>query len=422
MTLIVKVAGAGMGFGLQVFLARILGVTIYGDYVYALTWILLLVPIVTLGMNQAAILFIANYLVEKSWGSIRGFQQRSLLLVLMVSSSASVLFIAGVLTLPIKIRHELMLAFVVAGLLLPVLALIEAMGGILRGYNKVVIVEVVQLVLRPVTFALFIGSIYFALSLRSPSAAAVMGLQLLAASVVLIFLIIVWWRNVPGPVKRAMPSFHSRYWLTAGYPFMAISGISLLLSQTDTVMIGMFKGAESAGIYSVATRISALFGFGLAATGAVLTPMIARLYKEGKLIELQKIVTRASRAVFIFCVFFGCILYFWGEQVVRLFGVSFKAAYTPMAILAIGQIMNALAGPVGLIMAMTKHQTEVMYTMGISAILNIILNMMLIPRLGLEGAAISTAATTILWNIVLVWSIKIRLNMNPTVFHFGGGL
>ncbi len=414
--LILKVAGVGIGFGLQIYLARILGVTIYGDYVYALTWVLLFSAIANMGVNNASVLLIAGYLVEKSWDSLRGFQRRGMQLVSVVSCSMSLLFIAGVVAGQINIRHELFMTFAVAGLLLPALSLIDTVGGFLRGFNKVLIVEAVQLILRPITYALLITLVFASSMGKVPSAAAVMGLHFLAASVTLVVLIVIWQRNIPEPVKRSKPTFHNRYWLTASIPFMALSGTVLLLSQTDTIMIGMFWGAESAGIYSVASKIAAIFSFGVAAIGVVLAPMVAKLYEEGRLPELQRIVTHATRVVFAFSILAGSILFVLGDQIIGLFGISFMPAYFPMAILVFGQIVNSLAGPVGIIMTMTKHQTEAMYVVGANAVLNIILNYLFIPVFGLSGAAMASCITMVLWNIILVFRVKKHLQINVTIF------
>ena len=94
-------------------------------------------------------------------------------------------------------------------------------------------------------------------------------------------------------------------------------------------------------------------------------------------------------------------------------------SYTPMVILIGGTAVSALSGSVGFLMVMTKHQKEASVIITVSAVLNVVLNVLLIPRLGLVGAAVSTAATTVLWNLIMLVFVQRRLNINSTVFARG---
>ncbi len=90
-----------------------------------------------------------------------------------------------------------------------------------------------------------------------------------------------------------------------------------------------------------------------------------------------------------------------------------------MLIFLCGQIVNALAGSVGLIMTMTGHQNQAGAIVAVSAAVNIILNALLIPLSGLRGAAISTAFTMALRNITILIYIRRRLGINSKVVTKG---
>jgi O-antigen/teichoic acid export membrane protein len=92
-------------------------------------------------------------------------------------------------------------------------------------------------------------------------------------------------------------------------------------------------------------------------------------------------------------------------------------AYPALVILTIGQFINALAGPVGYLMTMTRYQNEAALILVVSAGLNIGLNIFLIPAYGLIGAALATAGSMIFWNFAMVVLTKKRLKINPTIFR-----
>lgn len=112
----------------------------------------------------------------------------------------------------------------------------------------------------------------------------------------------------------------------------------------------------------------------------------------------------------------ACVLLLaFGPFLLPLFGPDFRAAYVPMLILLAGQLISALAGPVGYLMMMTGHQTEVTKVMGIAAGLNIAGNAIAIPILGTAGAALVTSGSILFWNIVLFIRARRTLDLNPTI-------
>jgi len=113
------------------------------------------------------------------------------------------------------------------------------------------------------------------------------------------------------------------------------------------------------------------------------------------------------------------ILAIFGKFALSLFGPEFVVTYVPLLILLCGRIVCALAGPVGLLMTMTAHQNLAGTIIAISTVINIALNICLIPSLGLIGAAISTAFSVSLGNIVLLVFVWRKIAISPTIIGKG---
>ena len=205
-------------------------------------------------------------------------------------------------------------------------------------------------------------------------------------------------------------------WIATILPYMLLSGTHVIMAQTDVVMIGYFLGTKSSGIYSAAAQTAVLIAFSLIAVNTIAAPMIAELYALNRRPELQRIITLAARGNLLFALPASLFLMVMGKPVLGLFGTEFPTAHLALGILAVGQLVNALAGSVGFLMTMTGHHWQTVLVLSLAAFLNIALNLLLIPYFGLAGAASASAISLALWNIVLTWRVKVILHIDPTIF------
>ena len=73
-----------------------------------------------------------------------------------------------------------------------------------------------------------------------------------------------------------------------------------------------------------------------------------------------------------------------------------------------------MAGSTGVLMTMSGNEYTAARIMFVAVVLNIILNILLIPRMGMEGAAVATATATVFWNaLMLIYSCK-RIGINTS--------
>jgi len=90
------------------------------------------------------------------------------------------------------------------------------------------------------------------------------------------------------------------------------------------------------------------------------------------------------------------------SYIMGVFGENFKVGAMSLIILSIGQFFNAMSGSVGQVLNMTDREQILRNTTIIAALTNLILNYVLIPEYGINGAAFSTAISGILWNLLCV--------------------
>ncbi|MGB3757877.1 MAG: flippase [Rivularia sp. (in: cyanobacteria)] len=411
-----KIAGTGLTFIRSLMFARLLGTDGLGIYAYAITWVGLLSIPATLGLPQLIVREIAIYQTQSAWGLIRGLLRWSNQIVLIVSIVLAL--IAGVIAWNLQgvTNTQILLAFCVALTSLPIACLTNLRLSAMQGLHKVVLGQLPEVLIAPLLLILFTGSGYLILK-ENLNASWVVGMHVLAVSFTFLIGAGLLNRALPKVVKDAPPKYQARKWLSSGLPLMFLGAMHIINSQTDVLMLGALKGAEEVGIYVVVNRLASLIVFVLMAVNSVLAPNIASLYAEGKIDKLQRVITKSSRAVFFAsCSVAGSLIVF-GDWFLLLFGQEFTQGKDALIILCIGQLVNAAAGPVGLILNMSGHENYTAMSIGSSAILNVVLNAILIPQSGIQGAAIATASSMVMWNIISFIWVKKKMGIDPSIIY-----
>jgi len=177
-------------------------------------------------------------------------------------------------------------------------------------------------------------------------------------------------------------------------------------------MLGVLTSASDVGVYNVAVQGALLVSFPLTACNAVLAPNVARLHAQGDHERMQRLLTSATLAVSLASAAAALVLILAGPWLLAgLFGETFTGGYPALAILAIGQLISAWAGSVGLFLSMTGHEKDTLKGMMVAALLNVALNAVLIPPFGTAGAATATAISLATWNVMLGVLLYRRLGL-----------
>jgi O-antigen/teichoic acid export membrane protein len=300
--------------------------------------------------------------------------------------------------------------------LLPLSVLLRITQSALLAFKRPAIAHLTESVLQ--SLVLIAGAVAVGMYARSAATSVTMlGLHLLAFTASLAAGIYLLGRRViPPQVATAAAEYDTRHWMTVAFPLFVISSMYVLMSYTDTVMLGMLADTTVSGIYAATSRIALLVSLPLVFINSVLIPYIASLYHGDRFTDLQYIVTMASRTAGLLALPVFIILGVSGDVVLGLFGEEFTSGKTALNILIAGQLVNVLSGSVGALLMMTGQHHFAAKVVTLCAMLNILLNYLLIPEFGINGAAAATAITVIIWNAVFVASTRRRIGIKPTIF------
>ena len=412
-TLVLKITAVGLGFATNIALARALGTTGYGGYAFALVWVNLLILPATLGFNKLLVRDVAVAVGRQRWSLIRGLQRASNAIGLGVSLLLGAMIWSSTVVLVERLDPAYVGPLRAAALLLPIMTLVRLRTASMVGLQRVIAGHLPEWLVRPL---LYLGLLLAAIALGE-QLTATRAMLLNVATMGVAFIIGAWmlWRAWPAGVRTEQPEYHLRAWLASSLPFALLTGLQLLNTRVDIIMLGAMAGPEPVGMYNVAMQGASLLLFGLGAVNMAVSPVLARLWSEGDVPRMQAIVTRSARAITLFSLPMAAGLCLFATEFLWLFGEAFTAARTVLIILVLTELINVVFGSVGVLLTMTGHERLAAWGAGLAMLVNVALNWLLIPRYGMEGAATASLATMLVWNLLFAFWIWRRLGIVPSV-------
>jgi O-antigen/teichoic acid export membrane protein len=412
-TAVLQGASMAMGFATAVLLARFLGGEGYGRYVLAFAWASILTTPAILGLDRFLVRGIAVYEVQQKWRLMGGLLRRTNQLVLFTST---VIVGVGCVVAVLWLSRPLRWPFCVAMLLIPITALTLLRQGAMQAIGRVVTGQAPEYLIRPGLILAGIGALELlgggALTPTSALAANVAGV-----TVAFIVGALALRRALPAALRSVRPLYATRDWMRASLPMMLIGGVWMLNSYLTTLLVGTLDGVRAAGVYSVAQKGAELIVMLLVAANMPLAPAIARMHEHGDRAGFQEVIQRVAQATLFSSAPVAAAFIVFPGVYLGIFGSGFQTGASALIILALGQLVNAAAGPAGNVLIMTGHERLAVRGMGVGLLANLLLGIALIPPLGVTGGAIAFASSLVVWNVVLVVLARRRIGVNVTAFR-----
>jgi O-antigen/teichoic acid export membrane protein len=215
-------------------------------------------------------------------------------------------------------------------------------------------------------------------------------------------------------LAKVKPAFHTRHWVTVSFSFLMIDGFRMLLDNTDVLMIGRLLDPQSVAVYFAVIRTAGLVAFVSFSIIALAVPKFAEIHSTGSREELQAFVSNVVHLMFWPSLLVAILLALLGPFMLSLFGAEFITGYPTMLVVLTGLVLRSATIPVEYLLNMTGHHRDTMQVYAFAAVANIGLNFLLIPSLGILGAAIGTYTAMLGGNFCLCLLVHKRLGL--TVF------
>ncbi|MGG4033246.1 flippase [Paenibacillus cisolokensis] len=398
---LVNTSGMGLALLMQIALARMLGVDGYGIFSFVTTVVTFLVFPAKLGFDTTIVRLTASYRAVGDWPGIKGLLRRGNQIGLILSLIVAAGGMAAVWLGRDGMTGE-QLATYIAGLAgIPLLTLATLRQSALQGLKDVLFAQMPEKIMRPVlTIALLALCAYgFGMTADAGLAMLCFGVSVAVTYVVGAFVLKV---RIGRHTRQLAPRYETREWVRLSVSLMINAGMYLLLGQLSVLLIGFMQGETASGLFSAAVRLGTLVAFALTAINMTAAPLLSETYAKGDRKQMQQVCTTTGRAGFLFAAVVFAVFALLGRPLLGLFGEEFRDAYPALMLLAGGHLIKAFCGQSGTLTTMTGHQKVLTKVLSLASVLNVALCVLLIPPLGITGAALATSVSGVAWNVVMV--------------------
>jgi O-antigen/teichoic acid export membrane protein len=378
-----------LGVATTIFVSRLLGPAGLGQFRLGSVVVQLLTSFCLLGLDRGLLRYLPILEIQGGNGG-RALLARSSRIVFAIGLALSAALLLSAPTLATYYFHSPGMIDVLRmfSFQVPVLVLFRFLAGAATAAKRFDFTSKITNILSPV---IFLGLLPL-IGLAYPGIYGTIAARILAQVAAVICLVLFLTRRYPRmPKIEPVADNVFRDYLRLSLPLFFIAIGYQLLTQMDTIMLGHFVSERDVGIYSIALKISSFMLIGLEIALPIVTPLFSH-FSQTRSTELTEVLftTITKWLCYSALTIFACIAIFRIE-LLHVFGRGFTAGGTALLILAAGQLVNAGTGPTGALLTMTgKQKWELANTISMVAV-NFLLNLILIPKMGVIGAAIATA-------------------------------
>ncbi len=410
---VIRIVSAAIAFISQVFLARWMGSFEYG--IFVLVWVTMVFAghVSCLGFHTSVIRFIPEYREKGMFAELRGVLITSRLFVLIASTLIAVIGGIGVYLFSPEIESYYIVPFILGLICLPMIALSDVLQGLARAHSWAIFALSPTYLIRPVLILVFMGGALLAgYEARAETA-------IIAAILATYTTTIAQLAGVTARIDRRLPAgprkTNFRMWFAVSLPIFLVESFFFLLTNADVLMVGFYMEPDDVAVYFATVKTLALVHFVYFAVKAG----VAQRYAQFTHADPEKLAVFARETVswtFWPSLFMALVVLALGKPMLMLFGPGFDAGYSLLFLLVFGVVARAAVGPCESLLTMSGNQNICAFVYALTLAFNVALSVVLIPELGLWGAAIATAASMIFEAAALCFTVWRKLGIVMVIF------
>ena len=196
--------------------------------------------------------------------------------------------------------------------------------------------------------------------------------------------------------------------------YVLIGGASVMfVSRLDMIMIGALLGLEHVAFYTLAFYIGSVIKVPGKSIFSISVPLLAKAWEEQDFMQIQTIYSKSSiNQLIIGGLFFLCV---WIniDAIFSILPEKFSHGKWVVLYIGLAQLFNGATGVNGAIIINSKYYKYDLYTNFLLVLITLISNYLLIPKYGINGAAMATALSVLLFNLIRLILIKLKMNLQP---------
>lgn len=402
----------------KIIIARYFNPEVYGLFNFSLMIISILVAVAAFGMPDGLLRFVSYDRKNKNLGNSRYLFSISMKITLFASIILGILlyFFAEFISISIFNKPGLVIYLKVFSITLPFLSVTSIYLSVVRAFEKINTYSLVQNIIQT-GIRLILIVLLLIIGLNTSSI-------LLSYLIGIIFVTFISYFVCKKFIERLKASKEisekekvklKSEFFAYSWPIVFLSIIGSLLYWIDSFVIGYYMDAADIGFYNVAFTLVGLLGIAPELFMQLFLPLVVKEYAKRKFSLIQEISKQIAKWILIINIpIFIIMIIYPGVIINVLFGADYLSAEMPLRLLAIGSMFSATFISLlnNLLSMKGKSKLLLMNTLFI-ALFNFILNVVLVPKYGLNGAAFATMISWFLFGFILLFQVKKYINIIP---------
>lgn len=300
------------------------------------------------------------------------------------------------------------------GVALPLATLSELSLAATRGWNRAVPTNLVNRILFPVVKLVAVSVAVVLATGDAGIAVAVVGAYAVVAAAASVSVLRTVRERVGNSIRLRLPS-RERYATVVTYaaPLVVSSGAWVLMNRIDTLLVGYYGSDTAVSVYAVAFSLATLFQMLNLSAGMLFFNNVSKLHSLGRLDRIRRLYARTTKWMIVGGVPLALLLFGAPVPVLRLFGPQFGTGELALLVLAVGVGSHVLVGLNGTAVKAfeaTRWHLRVQFT---TLVANVVLNLVLIPRYGIVGAAVATTVAYAASNVAHTSYLYVNAGIRP---------
>jgi O-antigen/teichoic acid export membrane protein len=401
----------------KVLVARNFGLEIYGVFSLALMVSGFFVSFFSLGLQNGLLRYISFYRGKNQPEKIKSIIFFSSILTFVVGLFAAVLLFLSSEFIAVTLFHTPALTVFLQwfAVFLPIFIFSGFFHVITLAYEKLEWYSFIGNILSPLVQLIFLG-IFIILGINSEGIPLSYNLGIVAVFLAAFLVSKYKIKKIfekPNKNLKDKKILHKEL-LLYSIPMMFLGLVTSIFSWVDTFTIGYFKTASEVGLYNAALPLSL---FLLIAPGLFLQlflPVITKEYSKKNFVLIKNLSKQLGKWIFIFNLpVLIIMILFPGAVINLLFGPEYIQAENALRFLSIGVFFFSLLQISENLLSMIGKSKRILLNLSIATVINAILNVILIPKYGIDGAAFATMIGYLIWGGLSLFTARHYTSIVP---------
>lgn len=426
LSLIGATGGAILSFFLQVLVSRFYGPKYYGIFFTSLLVCHILQSISALGLHKGGMRFLSIGHERSDYNMILDVFKTVAFIPFSFGVIIAIMlyFMSSFIAVTCFHNHEMVIMLKLFSIAVPFFALLQVTAELSRGFKTTKYAVIVESLIFPL-FQIVIFIALHALGYNFLSAAYSFLFAVIVSSLFMLLTVRNQIQNFMGPTQiRQLSTKHSifpRNWIPILAYSLPLTPFGLLFlggSSMDIFMLNILTNSAGVGEYAAAARWVTFFLFIVGSMNFIFGPLIAGKLGINKIEDVRILYGVATRWMLFITLPISIFLMLAREPMMLIFGEQFlQYGPTVLLILSLGSLFTAMSGSGGLLFILSGHQYVELGILGSFMLLNMLLNLLLIPQYGIIGAALATIVSNMVTVLIRILFIYRYLKIHPFSSH-----